>query len=375
MKTNKVLLTILLATLTLSLFAPTTLAVEEDKPVIVAHLKGALEPDVQLEAIMDNMTYFEWRVVLGELTSNDLSDAQMLIMSKADSAVDYTESELSVISTWMAEGEKALWVAADSDFGDDQRRQPTANDVLVAVNSKLRIESCSAEDPNSNAGAPYRVYGVSENVDEEVAFLTNGVDTALFHGPGIIIGIIDEEYHSLDEVPWAFVIMTTTDSGIVVNNNPPDAEVHGIGEEGNFPLLALELVDDSSNIIIASGESPFDQYTGMYMPQLRDYERYIVEYPQQGAKLFNNIVNFAIEYRDEFIELHTTIMNQNTQIEDLQTQMDELEEEIDTLESQNNQLDEELASTRGQVSTWQMVAVALLIVGLIVGYLAGTRLS
>lgn len=379
---KKLLPIILLATLTISLCAPAAFAVEEEKPVVVCHLKGALEADVQLKAIMDNMTYYEWSVVLGELTSSDLSEADMLIMSKSDSTAEYTSSELNAISGWLDEGGKTLWVAADSDYGDDEKRQPTANDVLEAVGSKLRIESSSAEDPVLNGGAPYRVYGISDNVDENFEFLTAGVETALFHGPGIIVGLENGEYKSLEEVEDTFIIMTTTETGVVVNNNPPDPEVHGIGVEGNFPLMAIEIDFDGSNVIIATGESPFDQYTAMYMPEVRNYERYAIEYPQQGAKLFENIVKFSTEYSEEFIQLHALIREKNTQISDLQAQMDSLQSEVEDLETQvsnlesdNAELESKLSAAKSSTSTWQMVAGVLLIVGVVVGYFVGPMIK
>lgn len=387
---RKLLPLLLLTSLALSMYALTCPASAESEPVIVAHLKGALEADAQLEAIMSNVTDIEWVVVLGELTSSDLVDASMLIMVKADSSLEYTADELSAVSTWFNTGGKALWVTADSDYGSDQMRQPTANDVLEAVGSVLRIESCSVEDPLSNAGAPYRVLGDSEMCDEEVDFLVHGVEKAIFHGPGIIIGYVGGTYYALEDSDLGdvYVIMTTTENGVVVDSNEPVPEVHEVGAEGHFALMAMELDFDKENIIIATGEAPFDQYTGMYAPEIRNYERYAVDHPQQGAQLFENIIDFVTDYVDQFMECHSQIEAKESQITSLQSQVSTLQSEkstlqdevdalegekatlestVSTLESSVSSLEDDVAKAKSSMGTWQMISAVTFIVGLAVG--------
>jgi hypothetical protein len=391
---KKLLPLLLLTSLVLSFYTVACPALAESKPVIVAHLKGALEADAQLLAIIGNVTDIEWVVVLDELTSSDLADASMLIMSKADSSLEYTSEELSAISTWLKTGGKALWVAADSDYGSDQMRQPTANDVLEAVGSVLRIESCSVEDPSSNAGAPYRVLGDSEMCDEDVDFLVHGVEKALFHGPGLIVGYKGGTYYSLEDstLDGVYAVMTTTEDGVVVDSNEPLPEVHEIGAEGHFVLMAMELDYKMKNVIIATGEAPFDQYTAMYAPEIRSYERYVTEHPQQGAQLFENIIDFVTDYADQFMDCHNQITTKDSQITSLQGQVSTLESEKSTLEDEVDTLEGEKATLEGTVSTlqssvasleddvakaksslgtWQMLSVVLLIVGLVVGVFVG----
>ncbi|MFQ6054228.1 MAG: hypothetical protein ACE5OO_08395 [Candidatus Bathyarchaeia archaeon] len=325
----------------------------DSKPVVVAHLKGALEADAQLNALMGNMTEIEWVLVTGDLSSAELDGAAMLIMVKADSAIDYTADELTAIKNWFDSGGKTIWVAADSDYGTDQLRQPTANVVLEEIGSVLRIEACSAEDPVSSAGRPYRVLGVSEKCDEEVDFLVAGVTRALFHGPAIITAYADGKYYKLEEEApeGVYKVMTTTENGVVVNNNPPDPEVHEVGDEGTFVLMAMELDYEKKNVVIATGDAPFDQYTGMYKPEIRRYERYMVEYPQQGARLFENIINYVINYADKMMDLRNQVAAQKGQVAALQGQVSTLQEQVKTLQNQVSTLNDQVSSLEGEVTT------------------------
>jgi len=332
------------------------------KPVIVVHLKGALEADVQLKAAMENMTDIKWVLVFGDLTPADLADAKMLIMVKADATLDYTDSELKAVKDWLNLGGKTLWVAGDSDYGDDRLRQPTANKVLEAVGSVLRIESCAAEDPISCAGKPYRVLGLSEKCDEEVKFLVGGVTRALFHGPAPIIAYVNGSYVKLEEErpENVFRIMWTNSSARIVNHNPPDPEIHAVGDEGSFVLMAMEVDFSKGNIIIATGDAPFDHYCAMYLPELRRYERYAVEYPQQGARLFQNIARWALYYAENTIRLWSERLTLQERVSTYESQVKDLQDEL-------SRVKDELAGVRGAVGMWQGVAAATSVVGLIIG--------
>jgi len=69
-------------------------------PQAVVHLKGALATDAQLEAILTDLVYVEWRVVFDDLTAADLGDASILIMVLSDSTLSYTDDELAAIKAW-----------------------------------------------------------------------------------------------------------------------------------------------------------------------------------------------------------------------------------------------------------------------------------
>ena len=261
---------------------------DSELPVIVAHSKGALGPDIQLRLLSENDTRIQWRLVYDDITSDVLAEASMLIATVSDSSLNYSTGELDVILDWYLQGDKTIWVTGDSDYSTDEPRQQTANQLLDLLDSKLRIESTSVEDPVSNGGTGYRVVGVSEFADSEMDPLLLGVDTGLFHGPGCVIGYVEGEYIELetDPVDDVYVLMTTSDAGIIVDNMAPVPEIHSVGQTGAFPLLALETVPDLKNNIIVSGDGIYGHFMGLYAPELLRPDRY----DTQGKTLVDNII-------------------------------------------------------------------------------------
>ena len=323
-------------------------------------MKGALDADDNLKAAMADYSYVEWAVVLGDITSADLSGADMLVMIQADPAVEYTDAELSAVTAWFDEGSKLLWVASDSDYPDGQElRPPDANIVLEAVGSKLRGEHGETQDPMVNFDAAYRVKAVSENCAPEYKFLVAGVTYAQFHGCGVIIGYLDGNYYALDEtdIDGVYVIMTSSDSGVISDESAPAPEAHTPGQEGNFAMMALEEMPNN-NYVIATSDAPFSHYSPMYKPELQKPDRYNLTSgnPQQGDVLFGNILDFAVRNG-----MDTTIAG--------------LEGEVSTLTSEKASLETDLAAAESSASTMQLAAVAALIIGVVVGYFVGPMLK
>ena len=409
---KKILSILLLTALALSLCsvaAPTWAA----NPRVVVHFKGALAPDTQLTMIMNNMSWVTWSVVLEDIEASDLTGADMLIMVREDASMVYSDDELAAVKSWFDKGEKTIWIAADSDYGNDALRQPTGNSALEYLGSSLRFEASSVEDPVSNGGAPYRVLAVSDNVDPEFAHLVSGVERGLFHGPGIVIGYVDGAYVALetDAPDGVYVIMTTSEVGVVVDNSEPAPEVHEAGDEGSFPVMALEVDYDSGNILIATGEAPFGQYMGLYHPEVLRADRYGEDAnPQQGGRLFENIIDYVTQYAGLLIDSVNVIEAKEGEISGLEDDVSGLEGDVSTLEGQvstlegevsdlegdvsglegdlsglNAQitslgedvmdLEAELAAAQSSASSWQMYAIAALVIGAIVGYFVGPMLK
>ncbi|MBC8225483.1 hypothetical protein H8E65_12905 [Candidatus Bathyarchaeota archaeon] len=372
-----------------------------------------MTPDTQLTLIMNNMSWVTWSVVLEDIEASDLTGADMLIMVQQDSSLDYSDDELAAIKSWYDGGGKAVWIAADSDYGTDSLRQATANSALEYLGSALRIEASSVEDPVSNGGAPYRVLGVSDNVDPEFAHLVSGVERGLFHGPGIVIGYVDGSYVALetDAPDGVYVIMTTTEVGVVVDSTEPVPEVHEAGDEGSFPVMALEVDYDSGNIVIATGEAPFGQYMGLYHPEMIRADRYGEDAnPQQGGRLFENIIDYVTQYSGLLIDSVNVIEAKEAEISDLESEVSGLLGEVSVLEGQVSDLNSDvsgleddvsglegdvsglnaqvaalvgdvagleadLAAAQSSASSWQMYAIAALVIGAIVGYFVGPMLK
>ena len=409
---KKILSILLLTTLALSLCSVATPTLAAN-PKVVVHFKGALAPDTQLTMIMNNMSWVTWSVVLEDIEASDLTGADMLIMIQEDASTDYSADELSAVKAWFDTGEKTIWIAADSDYGNDALRQPTANSALEYLGSALRFEASSVEDPVSNGGAPYRVLAVSDNVDPEFAHLVSGVERGLFHGPGIVIGYEDGAYVALetDAPDGVYVIMTTTEAGVVADSSEPSPEVHEAGDEGSFPVMALEVDYDLGNILIATGEAPFGQYMGLYHPEILRADRYGEDAnPQQGGRLFENIVDYATQYAGLLIDSVNVIEAKEVEISGLESEVSGLEGDVSTLGGQVSDLEGEvsdleadvsglegdvsslsaqiaglegdvddleadLAAAQSSASSWQMYAIAALVLGAIVGYVVGPMLK
>ena len=252
-----------LATLLLATLAPAAFAA--GKPLVVVLAKGMLKENIQLKWMMGNITEVEWKVVTETLTYDDLKGAKMLIIVFVDSAQKLSASEIDAIKKWLAEGGKTLWVCGDSDYkAGDYRRIDAANQVLEAIGSCLRFEHREAVDRKSNCGKPYRVAAIIEP-DKAVAFLKEGVTKpVLFHGPGLLIAYKDGKWYKLEKkVPkGVYRIAWTSEAGAISEFVKGKPEIHDIGEEGRFVLMAAEVL--GKNLIIASAEAPFDHYRGMW---------------------------------------------------------------------------------------------------------------
>jgi hypothetical protein len=361
-----ILLTSLTAVALVGAQTPTLISANAGSKVVV-HLKGALDADDNLKAAMADFSYVEWSVVLGDITSADLSGADMLVMIQADPAVEYTEAELSAVTAWFDEGSKLLWVASDSDYPDGQElRIPDANIVLETVGSKLRGENGETQDPMVNFDAAYRVKAVSTNCAPEYKFLVAGVTYAQFHGCGVIIGYLNGNYYALDEteIEGVYVIMTSSASGVISDESAPAPEAHSPGQEGNFAMMALEAMPNN-NYVIATSDAPFSHYSPMYKPELQNPARYNLTSgnPQQGDVLFGNILNFAVRN------------GMDATISMLEGDVAVLEGEVSTLTSEVASCEADLSAAQSSASTMQLAAVAALIIGIVVGYFVGPMLK
>jgi len=281
-----------------------------DKPVVIAQIKGALEADTTLQAIMNNISYVDWLVVTGDVTASDLEDAVMLISVLSDKAQTYSEAEVTAINSWLDEGGKTIWLCGDSDYGQDYMRIDTTNALLEDIGGALRVEHCASEDPVSNAGGSYRVLSVTDNIAEEVEFLAVGIDRALTHSPGVLTAYADGRYWKLeDEQPEnVYVMLTTTEAGQIYDHNEPAPESVEVGDEGSFVIMAMEVDYAKGNFIIVESEAPFGSYMPMYYPEMLNEERYgATGYSQRGGQFFKNLVYFATGLSEDFVDNYNEV--------------------------------------------------------------------
>jgi outer membrane murein-binding lipoprotein Lpp len=406
MKRRTLSIVLLTTILLLGIAVMPVIAADSDLKVVV-QIKGGLEPGIHLQAAMEDFSNTDWSVVLGDISASDLTGADMLILIQSDMSVNYTTAEKAAVKSWFAGSGKTLWICADSDFSDQYMRINTANDMLANLDSKLRAEDCEAADPTSNAnGADYRVFGLAENVDPEVAFIVDNVNKTLFHGPGLIMGYLGGSYYSLDEtsLDGVYVIMTTSSDGIVVDFEPPAPVHYEVGYEGNLPLLVMEKYSNG-NVLYAGADAPFAHYTSMYKPELKNYVRYVVEHTQDGTQLFQNIINYAIRTKSaanisaleaDVSDLESDVSGLEGDVSTLEGQKATLEGQVDTLEADVTGLEGDVAGLEGDVtglestvsgleddlskaessaSSWQMYAIGALILGAVVGFFVGPMLK
>ena len=380
-----------------------------EKPVVIAQIKGALEADVALEAITNNISYVDWVVLTGDLTADDLEDATMLISVLSDMAQSYSEAEVTAIQNWLDEGGKTIWLCGDSDYGSDYLRIDTQNALLEDLGSVLRVEHCACEDPLSNGGAPYRVLSVTDNIAEEFSFLAVGVDRALTHSPGVLTAYSGGRYWTLaEERPdGVYVLLTTSEMGQIYDHNPPEPESVEAGDEGNFVTVAVEVDWALGNMVILESEAPFGSYMPMYYPEMIRDDRYgEAANPQQGGQFFENLIRYATVYSSQMYVLHNEVTSLtgdvdalnaevsglNSEVSALETQIGGLEDDksalegsvsaleadvaglestVSGLESQVSTLEDDVAAARSSASSMQMYAIAALVVGLVVGVFVG----
>jgi len=214
---------------------------------------------------------------------------------------------------------------------------------------------------------------MSDNCDPAVSFLVDDVKTAQFHGCGIIIGYVGGTYYALDETSLenVYVIMASSDKGIVVDVTAPVPEAHAAGQEGHLCEMALEVMANH-NLIIATADSPFSHYSPMYKPEIQKADRYgpASPYPQQGAKLFSNIVNYMIRNK-----LNAEVAGYMDDVASLTASKTSLQSQVTTLTSEKTQLQTSLTAAQSNASTMQIVAVAALVVGVVAGYFVGPMIK
>jgi outer membrane murein-binding lipoprotein Lpp len=361
----------------ISVSAENLISTAPDDYKIVVYVKGGLIVDDFLQAAIDDITYVDWVVLFESISESDLSDADMLLMIQSSMEINFTSEEKDLVSSWFENPGKTLWVPGDSDFSDQYKRIDTANEVLEAVDSQLRLENCECTDASTGADANYRVYGVTDQCSEDVKFLVNGVKNALFHGPGVVIGYVGGEYYDLisTSIDNIHVIMTTSENGTAEDIEPPAPEVH-LGFVGYCPLMVLEKYSNGNNLIVTA-DSPFYHYTPMYKPELDNNDRYGVRYPQQGATLFQNIVDYGIRIKTEVVvnELNEEVTSLTSEVSSLTSEVSSLTADKTALTADKAALQSDLDAANGQVGTWQMYAGVALLLGLVIGVFVGPMLK
>ncbi len=236
-----------------------------------------------------------------KITYDAIKDVDFLIFGQPTQAFSPPD-EIQAIVKWWNDGNRILWVAADSDYGDGPQRIDFADAVLDAIGANLRIDQASVEDSTSNAGAGYRVVGLVNPPDSatpEKDMLTKNLANGgkvLFHGPGVV-AYYDENGNWKALKPNAgiknvYVIVTSSENGQIVENTDPAANAYTAGDTGQFPLMAVQLFPDKKNVLIVSGETPYGGYEPMWAPEYHGVKL-------DGPQFVSNFIHWAVSVQKE----------------------------------------------------------------------------
>ena len=293
------------------------------------------------------------------------------------------DDEIATIRSWMSKRPGvAIWIAGDSDYGTGKLVQDVVNTELEALDSVLRLELISVEDPVNNCGgASYRVVAFVDPPDE-LWFIKFGAVKVLAHGPGVVAGFdvatgnfipIRDREMTIGGRKVVSLLRSSPDGEIVENtedDRPIEIKAYKVGEKGSFPIVAAEIREDGT-IIIASGESPYGSYQPMVT--FRYYDQKL-----DGPRFLRNIILWATGYMGELeyvIELKNTLdaMEESTKVgletvmgeirgvasrvEELSTdvsglgdELSKLSDEVSALSTSVSDLDSKVSSVEGMIS-------------------------
>ncbi|MCD6524395.1 MAG: CGP-CTERM sorting domain-containing protein [Thermococcus sp.] len=250
------------------------------------------ESDLGIKRLGDKITY-------DALKNNNVT---ILILGQPSSPL--LPEEINAIKQWLQEGGKVLWVAGDSDYGNGAKTQQFVNSLLDQLNiTNLRLDLASVEDAISNAGGkPYRVVAYADPWEDTPKrdilvkdFKHDG--KVLEHGPGLVAWVDGKDgsgdWHKLtpDSKPEkAYVLVHSNSSSDITENNDPPANAYQAGEQGEFPIVAAQIVkvNDKNDVIIVSGESPVGGYEPMWASEYYDVKL-------DGPAVVTNILEWSVE--------------------------------------------------------------------------------
>ncbi|MEM4564724.1 MAG: hypothetical protein QXS73_05165, partial [Desulfurococcaceae archaeon] len=192
-KASLALLLLIALALTLAISIPPKGSTAERTLKVAVDLAHG-ESDKYLSYIVGNITFVEWKLITPgtTITSDLLSDVDILLIGQPTQP--FTADEIAAIVQWFNSGNKAVWIAADSDYGTTGPvSQDIANTLLEAVGTKLRVDLGSLYDNVNCAAAYYRVL-LRVMPDELFELYTNIISEGrtkpvLGHGPGLLVWV------------------------------------------------------------------------------------------------------------------------------------------------------------------------------------------
>jgi Membrane-anchored protein predicted to be involved in regulation of amylopullulanase len=291
---NKLSLAIIaLLLITMSAMIPRITLAEKTTITIAVDLAHG-ESDKYLNYIQGNITevtvagktyQIKWLNITTPITSEILSGVDILLIGQP--RVGFTVDEMDAIVNWLKSGNKALYVAGDSDYNPGQTTIDVVNKFLEYIGSKLRLEQGAVysevgrtytyegvEYPTV-AAAYYRMLAFVEPDPSPLLhteILAEGISKPiLMHGPTCIIWVDDQGNYRdpvTDTYPGLIRIAWFRNSYIGVNYKEwlplvYDPLFYGLGaplDNSSFVAYAAEYWPSLNVVITVAGESLYGDY-------------------------------------------------------------------------------------------------------------------
>jgi len=256
----------------------------------------------------------------------DLTGVDILILPMMNENLS-TANEAAVV-TWWETGNKAMWVAGDSDYngagGYGAMAAHRPNRILEAVDAHMFLEQTAIESEwnDITVGAiGYRVAGGVYATEGDALKLVSNLPTnkTIFHGPTCVIAknstdsYVDFEHASVTaDIAWAVkAINNTKYQSWAKNATNPVApyRVHGFYEYNDYVLMGLEKFTNGNKLVV-TGENSFSMYKFMFSIPL---EKTNTAYGSTFVIVYNTLMYFAARTCDSddpiVYDLEITIQN------------------------------------------------------------------
>jgi hypothetical protein len=230
---------------------------------------------------VDGVTYsVEWiNIAKGQtITSDLLAGVDILLIGQP--TVSFAPEEMDAIKSWLLKGNKALYIAGDSDYGGGPASIDAVNSLLTYLGSKLRLEHAGVytyvNDTYTYKGvsqptAAAAYYRVLAFVEPDPVLYTSIVDEGitkpiLMHGPTCVIWYDGEKYRDPVNETYPGLIRLVWFRRAYIGDNKPPAPylytplLYGEGTYNSFVGYAAEYYADLNSIITVAGESLYGDY-------------------------------------------------------------------------------------------------------------------
>ncbi len=246
--------------------------IPEERLVVAIDLSHRADDLYQMTGLEDNLAAWGVDVYIIEDTFSIPEDTNVLLVPA--SRDPYTIDELETIEDWFSreDGPSLLWIAGDSDYYPYEFHfTPDAcNGILATIGANLRLSADTVEDAVNNDGAVYRVAVQTPVSDGSLnSIFTEGVSSAIFHGPTSVLGYQDGDIIDLaeDSIEDVEVIMKTSVDAIAKEWDSTgglfDYYSQFYPARGSYPMMAVQTMAENKHVIV-SGEVIFSDYMHMY---------------------------------------------------------------------------------------------------------------